>query len=215
MEEYMKKLLIPLAATIVMTFAACSTIDVALSKRVDVNKKMKKIAVLPFDVKGADWGDEFSDSIIHQFFKSSAVEVVEREAIERILKEQRLSMSGLIDDTQVVKIGKLLGADVIVLGRGSALRHHSAKGTEVPNLIDTFSLKAISVEKGELLFTVRKEPGIAWDGRYRAKFCLSGTLIWDRNDVLEESSRYDDISKQIVKKILESIARIEKEKNIK
>ncbi len=210
----MKKLLLLLITLAGISIIGCSTIDVALSSRVDVQKKMKKIAVFPFDVKGAGWGDEFSDSIIHQFFKSGAVEVVERDAIERILKEQRLSMTGLIDDAQVVKIGRLLGADVIILGRGSSLRHYY-KGSDVPNLIDTFSLKAISVEKGELLFTVRKEPGIAWDWRYRSKFCLSGTLIWDKNDVLMESSRYDDISKQIVKKILEAIAEIEKEKKLK
>ncbi len=194
--------------------SACSTIDVALTKKIDVSNKLKKVAVFPFDVKGAGWGDEFSDAISHCFFKTGRVEVVEREALERILKEQNLSMTGLIDDKSAVKIGKLLGADVILVGRGSSLRAFQ-KGREVPNLIDTFTLKALSVETGDILFIVRKEPGTAWAGRYYAKYCCSLSLIWDRNDILIESSRYDDISRQIVQKVLTAIDEIEKKKKIK
>ena len=193
---------------------ACSTIDVALTKKIDVSKKLKKIVVFPFDVKGAGWGDEFSDAISLCFFKTGRVEVVEREALERILKEQRLSMTGLIDDQSAVKVGKLLGADVILVGRGSSLRAYQ-KDMEVPNLIDTFTLKALSVETGDILFIVRKEPGTAWAGRYYAKYCCSLSLIWNRHDILIESSRYDDISRQIVEKVLLAIDEIERKKNIK
>lgn len=205
--------------TLFITFAwfaasACSTIDVALTKKIDVSNKLKKVAVFPFDVKGAGWGDEFSDAISHCFFKTGRVEVVEREALERILKEQNLSMTGLIDDKSAVKIGKLLGADVILVGRGSSLRAFQ-KNREVPNLIDTFTLKALSVETSDILFIVRKEPGTAWTGRYYAKYCCSLSLIWDRNDILIESSRYDDISRQIVHKVLAAIDEIEKKKKIK
>ena len=146
------------------------------------------------------------------------MQVVEREALERILNEQNLSMTGLIDDKSAVKIGKLLGADVILVGRGSSLRaYHRAyqKGREVPNLIDTFTLKALSVETADILFIVRKEPGIAWTTGYYAKYCCSLSLIWNRNDILIESSRYDDISRQVVQKVLAAIDKIEKKKKIK
>ncbi|HSV96637.1 MAG TPA: CsgG/HfaB family protein [Spirochaetota bacterium] len=147
--------------------SACSTIDIAITKKVDVSKKLNKVAVFPFDVKGAAWGDEFSDAISHYFFKTGRVEVVEREALERILNEQNLSMTGFIDDKSAVKIGKLLVADVILVGR------------------------------------------------YYAKYCCSLSLIWDRNDILIGSSRYDDISRQIVKKVLSTLDEIEKKKSIK
>ncbi|MFW5860920.1 MAG: CsgG/HfaB family protein [Spirochaetota bacterium] len=179
---------------------SCTSIDVATHKEMKLHTKMKKVAVFPFDVKGATWGDEFADAISHQFFKQTTIEVVEREAIERILKEQQLSMTGLINDKQAVKIGKMLGADVIILGRGHALRHYE-KGRQIPNLIDTFTLKAIAVETGSLLCTVRKEPGKAWTWEYRAKYCCSLTLIWDSVDILVQSSRYDEIARQVVKRI--------------
>ncbi len=193
---------------IIALLVSCTTIDVAVDKDIKLHKKMTKIAVFPFDVKGATWGDEFSDAISHQFFKQTNVEVVEREAIERILKEQQLSMSGLIDDKQAVRIGKMLGADVIIIGRGHALRC-TDKGKQVQNLIDTFTLKAIGVEKGSLLMTVRKEPGKAWNWGYRAKYCCSLTLIWDSKDILIQSSRYDDIARQVVGRIIKIM---EKEK---
>jgi len=211
----MRKLFITAIALAAISFIGCSSIDVNISKKVDVNKKMKKVAVLPFDVKGAGWGDEFADAITHQFFKTGKIEVAEREAIEKIMKEQNLTMTGIVEDNeQATRVGQLLGADVIIIGRGSALQH-TEDGKPVQNLIDTFTLKALSVERGELLFTVRKEPGSAWDWRYRTKFCLSFSLIWDREDVLIESSRYDDISKQIVKNVLVAIKEIEEQKKAK
>ncbi len=181
---------------------ACSTIDIAYTNKQTIQKRMKRVAVFPFDIKGAGWGDEFADAISHQFFKSGKVTTIEREAIQKILQEQQLSASGLIDDKQAVKIGKLLGADVIIIGRGSALQAYRNNRYE-PNCIDTFTLKAINTENGEILLTVRKEPGRAWDWRYRAKFCCGLTLIWNLNDILIDSSQYDDIAKQVVKQILE------------
>lgn len=206
----MKKLYITVIILVSIMTIRCTSIDVAVSKKVTIKNKLNKIAVFPFDIKGAKWGDEFSDSITHHFFKTGKIDVVEREAIERILKEQKLSMTGLIDTGKAVKIGKMLGANVVIFGRGSSLRKDRDDGKN-NNLIDTFSLKAISVETGALLITVRKAPGIAWDLRYRLKYCCSLTLIWNKNDILIESSKYDDIAKQIVKEIIESIQKFKKQ----
>lgn len=201
----MRKLIVILSVCSLLGLINCTSIDVALSKNVDYKNKMDKIAVFPFDVSGADWGNQFADSITHHFFKTGRIEIIERESIEKVFKEQGLSMSGVVDQKKAVQIGKLLGADVIITGRGSALRGGD-------NLIDTFSLKAINVETGALIITVRKEPGTAWDWRYRMKVCCSGYMIWDTKDALKQSSEYDDISKQIVKKILEAFDELEKEK---
>jgi hypothetical protein len=210
----MKKLCLLVSAIMTIASIGCSSIDVAISKKVNVTKKMKKIAVFPFDIKGATWGDEFADAITHQFFKTGKIDVVEREAIKKVLKEQNLSMTGLVDENQAVKVGKLLGADVIITGRGTYLHYKKLFQDQVPNLIDTFTLKGINVETSALLFTVRKCPGKAWDWRYRMKYCCSGTLIWSGDDILVESSRYDDISEQVVSRILEALAEIEKGKQL-
>jgi hypothetical protein len=122
-------------------------------------------------------------------------------------------MSGLIDSKKAARLGKLFGADVILIGHGKVLRRdRKNKDVSDKNLIDTFTLKAINVETGALLITVRKEPGIAWNTEYKLKMCGGLGCIWSRNDILRESSTYDDISRQIVRKILEAIKKIEDEK---
>lgn len=186
----------------------CSTIDVAVSKKENLKSKIKKIAIFPFDINDAKWGDEFSDSIAHHFFKNGKIDIVERDALEKIIKEQNLSMSGLIDQSKALKIGKLIGADLILTGRGSALKLKDSEGNTIPNLIDTFSLKAINVETGSVILTVRKESGREWDHGYRAKWIFFG-WIWDRRDILIQSSNYDEIAEKIVDDILDEIKDIE------
>jgi len=42
--------------------------------------------------------------------------VVERGQLEKVLQEQNLSNTGIVDDTQAAKIGKVLGIDAIITG---------------------------------------------------------------------------------------------------
>lgn len=42
--------------------------------------------------------------------------VIERQQLEKVMAEQKLQMSGLIDNSSAVEIGKMLGADGIMVG---------------------------------------------------------------------------------------------------
>ena len=66
---FMKKFYLLFLAIFAYSMIGCSSIDVAISPKVDVNKKMKKIIVFPFDVKGVRWGDEFSYAITDNYVK--------------------------------------------------------------------------------------------------------------------------------------------------
>jgi TolB-like protein len=67
------------------------------------------------------------------------ITLVERRQIETILKEQQFQLSGLTED-EGVSVGKILKADVILLGNVGKL------GSSV-----VFSAKLISVETGKVL----------------------------------------------------------------
>ncbi len=61
------------------------------------------------------------ESAIAEIFTSnlasnSDFKVVEREKLNKILEEQKLNQSGIVDEVAAVKIGKILGATEIVLG---------------------------------------------------------------------------------------------------
>jgi preprotein translocase subunit SecD len=62
-----------------------------------------------------------TDSVIASFVKSGAIQVVERSRIAKLLEEQKLVLSGLIDTDRVANIGKLLAAEHIVIGSLSSV----------------------------------------------------------------------------------------------
>ena len=80
--------------------------------------KLKEVAVLPFDGPG---GREFAAEIEgtlaavtidgKQYFS-----LIDRTKTEKILKEQELSQTGIVDETTAAKVGKLVGAKGIYTG---------------------------------------------------------------------------------------------------
>ena len=103
--------------------------------------QVKKIALL--DIQGTD-GKEVTDMLTTQLLakkrgslfskwtllgtetytgpimqpggSSSIFELAERGQLERVLAEQRLSNSGVVDEAQAAKLGKVLGIDAMLMG---------------------------------------------------------------------------------------------------
>ncbi len=57
-----------------------------------------------------------SEVISHRFVANSAFTVVERSELGKLLSEQKLQASGAVDNETAVKLGKVLGAGVILVG---------------------------------------------------------------------------------------------------
>jgi len=76
------------------------------------------IAVLPFDAKGQAKSLDISvtDKLVTQLVNLRRFKVMERAALEKVLKEQKLQTSGFVDEKTAVNIGKIAGADAIVIG---------------------------------------------------------------------------------------------------
>jgi len=83
-----------------------------LSQRLDAGLR---IALLP--VSGdQSIAREIYDNITVEFTNILVYDMVEREQLNQIIKEQKLQFSGLVDDKTAVEVGKLLGAQVIIIG---------------------------------------------------------------------------------------------------
>ena len=83
--------------------------------------KRTKIAVLDFELKGRGFETEDMGAIVAEWFitafvKEGRFDVIERTLLNKILGEQKLHMSGIIDETTATKIGKLLGVKIIISG---------------------------------------------------------------------------------------------------
>ncbi len=80
----------------------------------------KRIAVLsfeaPMEFRTAQIGNVFGDMLTTALVKMG-LEVIERQQLDAILREQQLARSGIIDPATAVEMGKILGVDYILGGR--------------------------------------------------------------------------------------------------
>ncbi|MGI4757607.1 MAG: CsgG/HfaB family protein [Janthinobacterium lividum] len=91
-------------------------------------QRKKRVAVLSFET-GADaqqtaqklgvrddLGLTLSNLMVNEIAGAGKVQVVERSALDRVLKEQNLSNSDRLDNTTAARIGKIVGVDAILIG---------------------------------------------------------------------------------------------------
>jgi TolB-like protein len=57
-----------------------------------------------------------ADMLITDISKAPEIRVVEREALEKILKEHALALSGVTDENQAVEMGRILNAHTLIYG---------------------------------------------------------------------------------------------------
>lgn len=85
------------------------------------DSKKFKLAVMEFQTFDQTSGSSTLGAMIAEMFtteivESDAFKIVEREQLQKVLKEFEVAQSGIIDTTQAQEIGKMLGAAVIVTG---------------------------------------------------------------------------------------------------
>ncbi|HMV35771.1 MAG TPA: CsgG/HfaB family protein [Turneriella sp.] len=103
--------------------AACSTSKISIRK--DALRQMQTIAVMPFSSTVADAKvTRESTEIFRSAMVASGFKVLEREKIDKILKEKELAQTGLIEN-KALEAGQLLGAEGTMLGEITAHEVHS------------------------------------------------------------------------------------------
>ncbi len=105
-------------------------------------QKASRLAVIEFtDLNGgvSDLGKFLAEELTTRLFKSGSFQVIERRLIEKILREQQLSMTGIVNEKTAAKVGSLLGVDFIATGTTADL------GTSIK-----INARIISVEKGSV-----------------------------------------------------------------
>ena len=141
------------------------TIVKDLNKRTK-HKNAKRIAIVYFDnTSGERKLDKLKKGLagmlITDLSNINMLDIVERERLEEIIKEQKLSNSKKFDPSTAAKLGKLLGAEIILTG-------------SYFEMFGTFRIDArfINVETGEIL----KSEGV--DGASKNFFKLQKQLVW-------------------------------------
>lgn len=82
----------------------------------------QKLAVLPFQNKAnSQWwyhggAEAAQDVFVTELVKSGKFTVVEREQLQALLKQNNLALSGDVDPSTAVRVGKLLGVNYLLTG---------------------------------------------------------------------------------------------------
>ncbi len=116
---------------------------------------LKTIAIMEFDNFSVGKYQEqlgflskgLADFFEHDFGKISALKVVERDKIDFVLKELELQKSGAVDQATAVKVGKILGAQIMIFGSITQLDDNNTR----------MIVRAVKVETSEIIASVDKQ----------------------------------------------------------
>ena len=122
----------------------------------------KKISVVEFENKTAygqrRLGTAASDVLLTELGKSEKFILVERAKLDKIMEEQKLQTTGMIDVNTVSQMGKILGLDAVVVGSisqfgvktgGSDYLLTQSKQQVAECTVD---IRVIEVETGKILY---------------------------------------------------------------
>ncbi len=106
-------------------------------------KKATPTGVLPFTARESALelnAEYFTEQLIFSLSRNEIFKMVERKDMQKILKELELQMSGLGEEKNLVKVGKFIGAEILIMGK----IYVKAGNYEI-------FLKLLRVETGEIL----------------------------------------------------------------
>ncbi len=114
------------------------------------------IAVMPFEEGDFSWNGWNRSEILNgitqlvtdELIREDDIRVIERTSIEEIITEQDFGQSGRIDSVTAAEIGKLLGADALIIGTLTRMNVGKKSGISIGPL-------SISSIKAEVVITGR------------------------------------------------------------
>ena len=129
-----------LLRVIILTMMCCSVVSTSIA-----DFQRTKIAVLDFELIGEKPETIGMGSILSEWFTTSIVrsgrfDVIERAMLQKIVSEQKLTMTGSIDNNSAAELGKILGVNMIITG--SVLK--------LQNSVDVNS-RVFSVKSGSII----------------------------------------------------------------
>lgn len=152
-----------LALGLIMSNCAPST-RVPVTRPAEINL-MGTESIAIGDITG-NVGRDLSDSITQKLFQSGRYEVLDRENINRIMREHNLNLSGAVDASTAASIGNLVGASALIFGSSDAQfrqtterqKYHNKKGkghyyvyTKNAEARVNTMLKVVDLETGKIL----------------------------------------------------------------
>lgn len=150
--------------------------------------KRTKIAVLDFQQQGSrndseDMGKIVAEWLITALVKEGRFDVIERRLLEKVLSEQKIGVSGVVDEASASKLGRVLGAKVVITG--SVLHYQNILEVNA-RIIEVESSSIIAAESAKSTSAVTlEELVVEMTQKIIKDFPLEGYVVLrDKNSVL-------------------------------
>ena len=128
----------------------------------DFAAQEKRVAVLPFITKGKFdplYAEVALDNFITRLIQGKAYRVVERSQLDKAMKELKFQSGDDFDESSMMEVGKLAGAEIVVIGIITALPNQAVvniRGISVKTGIAEFAEKDFIRTQEDLLVSVEK-----------------------------------------------------------
>lgn len=142
-----------LAAALTATAAAAQPMDKLAGKLADglKDKTSIKLAVLEFPYAGGQASEGpvvVQERLTTALAQNKKITLIERSLLKKVLGELNLQSSGAVDDETAKKLGKMLGADAVVLGTLNDLKEGR---TEInARVVETETGRILSAASGDI-----------------------------------------------------------------
>ena len=174
--------------------------------------ELPRVAVIGFDstAPGYIWyiNSELSqaatDLMINALIKTERFRVFERIKLDAILKEQDFqAYSGRVDPSTAIKIGKILGVDLIVTGSVTSIIYRKSGGIKLgpvslkkSSASVTMTVRAINVTTGEIIFSEVKKGTTSKSG-VSIRVPVAGGFGLSSESVTDIFSAIEDVCQQV------------------
>ncbi len=140
----------------------------------------KKVAVLDFVLQGTGYETDAMGKFVSEWFITALVQegrfdVIERGLMKKILEEQKLAMTGIIDQSTASKLGKILGVDFIISGTLLKLNNTMEINSRIIE-VESGSILAAENVKSYTSVTLQDQV-IALSEKIMSNFPLEGFIV--------------------------------------
>ena len=186
-------------------------IVILFASNLGFSAELPRVAVIGFDSTAPDYiwhiNSELSkaatDLMINALIKTERFRVFERIKLDAILEEQDFQVySGRVDPSTAVKIGKMLGVDLIVTGSVTSIIYQKSGGIKLGPVSlkksaasATITIRAINVTTGEIIFSEVKKGTTSKSG-VSIRVPVAGGLGLSSESVADIFSAIEDVCQQ-------------------
>jgi len=193
----------------ILSLALCAALVIVVASVAFAADKSSKprLAVLEFKNKADNqwWyhggAEAAQDVFVTELVKSGKYRVVEREQLAALMQEKNLSLSGDVDPSTAVRIGKLLGVNYLLTGSVTEYGNTDVSGGGFG--VSAGKRKFVAAMNARLIDTSTGE--IVWADEARAEEASIKVNVFGVGGGVDDNRMFDKVMKPCIQQLTASL----------